>query len=233
MILFAPPPSPSALSRKLDQYSTPSDALLSTAFGWGRSTYWRGSVEEETPDPAAVKGALSFLMADPSSADPNDLSLTRDEALAVLRSFPETLNLDAEQQLRGNIAKLSKEWKIQGGAAKGCVKRTPRLLGYTVDCAGDCIVSGRERGVVGLRGGGERGKRRRRRERREREKTWKLARRQRPKLDLLIRSLSCSIALLLKTIKLLGTLRPLLGSVLKGGRRRLERKRILFSSVNF
>ena len=66
----------------------------------------------------------------------------------MLRSFPETLHLDAAAQLRGNVAKLAKEWKIQGPAAAGCVKRTPRLLGYTVDCAGDCIVSlwrGRER----------------------------------------------------------------------------------------
>lgn len=141
-----------------------SDELLTTAFGWGRSTYWRGSVEEATPDPAAVRSSLSFLLAadaaatDAAAAAPSsnqhDLSLSRAEALAVLRSFPETLNLDAEEQLRGNVAKLAKEWKIQGPAAAGCVKRTPRLLGYTVDCAGDCIVSllcGRERERV--RGG--------------------------------------------------------------------------------
>lgn len=146
----------------LKKKTTHSDELLTTAFGWGRSTYWRGSVEEATPDPAAVRGSLSFLLAadavaaasdaaDAASApssNQHDLSLSRAEALAVLRSFPETLNLDAEEQLRGNVAKLAKEWKIQGPAAAGCVKRTPRLLGYTVDCAGDCIVSllcGRER----------------------------------------------------------------------------------------
>ena len=149
------------MASKLEISEEESDELLSTAFGWGRSTYWRGSVEEATPDPAAVESSLSFLLAPSASAaaaapsaaaaaaaacnaplnSPNDLSLSRDEALAVLRSFPETLNLDAEEQLRGNVGKLAKEWKIQGKAAEGCVKRTPRLLGYTIDCSGDCIVS--------------------------------------------------------------------------------------------
>ena len=66
--------------------------------------------------------------------------------------------LDGEGQLRANVAKLAKEWKIQGPAAKGCVKRTPRLLGYTIDCSGDCIVSQRM------------GERRERREGRERDR---------------------------------------------------------------
>jgi hypothetical protein len=170
---FFPPPfgnSPDSLAlsaRSLvpisNEKTIPSDELLTTAFGWGRSTYWRGSVEEATPDPAAVERSLSFLLAaaapsDDTPSNPNDLSLSRDEALAVLRSFPETLNLDAEEQLRANVAKLAKEWKIQGPAAKGCVKRTPRLLGYTIDCSGDCIVSQRM------------GERRERREGRERER---------------------------------------------------------------
>ena len=122
-----------------------------------------------------MQSSLSFLLAAPSD-NPNDLSLSRDEALAVLRSFPETLNLDAEEQLRANVAKLAKEWKIQGPAARGCVKRTPRLLGYTIDCSGDCIVSlTRERGERREKGeNGEREKRERgekggrERERRER-----------------------------------------------------------------
>jgi hypothetical protein len=134
--LFHPPSSLSLSGTLLP--ILPSDELLTTAFGWGRSTYWRGSVEEETPDPSAVKSSLGFLL-DAASGNRHDLSLTRDEALAVLRSFPEALNLDAEEQLRKNVAKLGKEWKIQGPAARGCVKRTPRLLGYTLDCSGDCI----------------------------------------------------------------------------------------------
>ena len=194
---FSPPfgnsPDSLALSaRSLVPFSNektiPSDELLTTAFGWGRSTYWRGSVEEATPDPAAVERSLSFLLAaaapsDDTPSNPNDLSLSRDEALAVLRSFPETLNLDADEQLRANVAKLAKEWKIQGPAAKGCVKRTPRLLGYTIDCSGDCIVSQRMRERRERREGREREREREEKGEREREKRRERGRRGRREED--------------------------------------------------
>lgn len=121
----------SLVAEQLQIAGSEADDLLEVAFGWGKSTYWRGSVDEAMPDAAAVSSSIAFLR--------DDLGMTVDEVLAVLRSFPETLNLSAEDQLKKNVEKLAKDWKIQGPAAKGCVKRTPRLLGYTVDCAGDCI----------------------------------------------------------------------------------------------
>jgi len=124
--------SASALvAEQLSIEGSEADDFLETAFGWGKSTYWRGSVEEATPDTEVVSAAMAFLK--------EDLSMTNDETLAVLRSFPETLNLDAEKQLRGNLALLAKEYKIQGPAAKACVKRTPRFLGMTINCYGDCV----------------------------------------------------------------------------------------------
>ena len=44
-----------------------------------------------------------------------------------------------EERLQANIAKLEKEWKIKGPAVAGVLKRQPRVLGYSVDCLGDCI----------------------------------------------------------------------------------------------
>lgn len=119
------------VAEQLSVEGSEADDLLEAAFGWGKSTYWRGSVEEATPDVGVVSASILFLK--------EDLGMTTDEAVAVLRSFPETLNLDADKQLRGNVAKLEKDFKMTGTAAKAYVKRIPRFLGYTVDCLGDCI----------------------------------------------------------------------------------------------
>ena len=110
---------------------------LGRAFGWGRSTYWRGSRERAPPDPAAVTAALAVLMG---SADEGGLEMEPSDAAGVIASFPECLALDGDgSQARAAVAKLAKEWRMVGAVAAKAVVRTPRVLGYTVDCAGDCI----------------------------------------------------------------------------------------------
>lgn len=34
---------------------------------------------------------------------------------------------------------LEGQWKMKGTVLKNCVKRKPVILGYNVDCQGDCI----------------------------------------------------------------------------------------------
>lgn len=43
-----------------------------------------------------------------------------------------------DSQLGGNIKKLQAEWKLEGQVLRGAVLRNPALLGYNVDCLGDC-----------------------------------------------------------------------------------------------
>lgn len=119
-----------AVSSALAVDAGEADTLLARAHGWTPSPYLRGSLVDATPDPAAVAAALAVLTG--------DLGLSSSDAAAVVRSFPETLSRDADARLRANLAVLEKQWKIKGAAAAGAVKRAPRILGYTIDCAGDC-----------------------------------------------------------------------------------------------
>jgi len=107
------------------------DTWLARAHGWGASPYLRGSLVDAVPDPAAVAASLEVLTG--------DLSLSPADAASVVRLFPEALSRDADAQLRGVcLATLEKQWRMKGAAAASAVKRAPRILGYTIDCAGDC-----------------------------------------------------------------------------------------------
>lgn len=45
------------------------------------------------------------------------------------------LSLDA---LTANVAKLQRDWKLEGQVLARAVARQPAVLGYTIDCMGDC-----------------------------------------------------------------------------------------------
>ena len=120
-----------AVSTALAVPAADADALLARAHGWTPSPYLRSTLTDAVPDPAAVAAALAVLT--------DDLGLGAEEAAAVVRAFPEALSRDAESQLKANLALLERQWRMTGAAAAGAVKRTPRILGNTVDCEGDCI----------------------------------------------------------------------------------------------
>jgi hypothetical protein len=56
----------------------------------------------------------------------------------AVKAFPEVLGCHVDSQLSGNVAKLQKEWKLEGDVLRGAVLRNPSILGYNVDCLGDC-----------------------------------------------------------------------------------------------
>jgi len=56
----------------------------------------------------------------------------------TIKAFPEVLGCAVDSQLAGNVSKLQQEWKLQGDVLRGAVLRNPALLGYNVDCLGDC-----------------------------------------------------------------------------------------------
>lgn len=119
-----------AVATALATDESEADTLLARAHGWTASPYLRGSLTDAVPDPAAVSAALAVLT--------DDLGLDVADAAAVVRAFPETLSRDADARLRANLGVLAKQWKMGAAAQAAAVKRAPRILGYTIDCAGDC-----------------------------------------------------------------------------------------------
>ncbi len=86
-----------------------------------------------------MAGALAVLLG--SDVEAGDLSMAPPDAAAVVEAFPECLALPGEPggAIRGVLAKLKQDWKMTGGTAARAVGRTPRVLGYTIDCLGDCV----------------------------------------------------------------------------------------------
>lgn len=59
--------------------------------------------------------------------------------LQAVKSFPEVLGLDVESQMQANVEKLKKDWKMTDKVIPNVVKRQPQVLGYNVDCEGNCL----------------------------------------------------------------------------------------------
>ena len=56
----------------------------------------------------------------------------------AVKTFPEVLGLPVEQQLQRNVEKLKIDWKMTDKVIPNVVKRQPAVLGYNVDCEGNC-----------------------------------------------------------------------------------------------
>lgn len=59
--------------------------------------------------------------------------------LQAIKNFPEVFGLDVENQMRANVEKLKKDWKMTDKVIPNVVKRQPQVLGYNVDCEGNCM----------------------------------------------------------------------------------------------
>ena len=55
----------------------------------------------------------------------------------IKKAFPEVLGLSLDA-LTANVAKLQRDWKLEGQVLARAVARQPAVLGYTIDCMGDC-----------------------------------------------------------------------------------------------
>ena len=90
------------------------------------------------PDPAAVAAALAVLTG--PDADVGELGMSWPDAAAIVEAFPECLALDDDgSAARGVVQKLAADWRMKGAAAARAVGRTPRMLGFTLNCEGDCV----------------------------------------------------------------------------------------------
>lgn len=107
------------------------DKMLGKAFGWENSPYWGEERSKEIPEKESVKATLDHLRS---------LGLSDDDLYKVLKKFPEVLGCDLEGEVKTNIAALDKDWGIRGKTLRSLLLRNPKVLGYNVDCKGDCIA---------------------------------------------------------------------------------------------
>ncbi|MBA0855345.1 hypothetical protein Goshw_012320, partial [Gossypium schwendimanii] len=107
------------------------DKILGKAFGHVHSPYWGEERKKEEPRFEIVNEILEYLRS---------LGLSDDDLRKLLKKFPEVLGCDIEHELRTNVQILEKDWGIKGKSLKNLLLRNPKVLGYNVDCKGDCMA---------------------------------------------------------------------------------------------
>ncbi|XP_020590007.1 uncharacterized protein LOC110031234 [Phalaenopsis equestris] len=107
------------------------DLILKKAFGWIHSPYWGEERRKETPQSVSIKEMLDYLKS---------LSLSDDDIHKILKKFPELLGCCLNEELKVNVETLEREWGIKGKILRNLLLRNPKVLGYNVDCKGDCMA---------------------------------------------------------------------------------------------
>lgn len=107
------------------------DVILSKAFGWAHSPYWGEEREKEVPKAESVNEMLDYL---------RNLGLADDDMFKLLKKFPEVLGCSLDDELKINVQTLEKQWGIEGKSLRNLLLRNPKVLGYNVDCKGDCMA---------------------------------------------------------------------------------------------
>ncbi|ESW15646.1 hypothetical protein PHAVU_007G089900 [Phaseolus vulgaris] len=107
------------------------DKILGKAFGLVHSPYWGEERKTEVPKFETVNGILDYL---------SSLNLSDDDLSKLLKKFPEILGCNLEEELKGNVKILEEKWGIDGNSLRKLLLRNPKVLGYNVDCKGDCIA---------------------------------------------------------------------------------------------
>lgn len=105
--------------------------ILGKAFGQVHSPYWGEERKKEIPKFEIMNEILDYLRT---------LSLSDDDICKLLKKFPEVLGCKLEEELRNNVMLLEKEWGIKGKSLRSLLVRNPKVLGYNVDCKGDCMA---------------------------------------------------------------------------------------------
>ncbi|XP_015579455.1 uncharacterized protein LOC8262721 [Ricinus communis] len=107
------------------------DKILGKAFGHVHSPYWGEERKQQVPDIEIVSGIIDYLRS---------LGLSDDELYKVVKKFPEVLGCSLEHDLKNNVKILEKDWGIKGKTLRNLLLRNPKVLGYNVDCKGDCMA---------------------------------------------------------------------------------------------
>lgn len=107
------------------------DKILGKAFGQIRSPYWGEERKVEVPGYQTVNEILDYLRS---------LGLSDDDLSKLIKKFPEVLGCSLENELKNNVQVLEKQWGIIGKPLRNLLLRNPKVLGYNVDCKGDCMA---------------------------------------------------------------------------------------------
>ena len=99
------------------------------AFGYGSQLYWRQEKVEAVVEVEVVERAVEYLEG--------TLGLSADGVVEVAKKFPEALTID-QSLMEENVGKLTDRFKMKGAVLANSIKRKPKVLGATTDCAGDC-----------------------------------------------------------------------------------------------
>lgn len=113
------------LVEELGFSSSEADDILAKSFGWSYSDYWGEEKQATVPNPEAVSASLSLMK-----------SLGVDMA-ALVNKFPEVMGL-TEREIQYSLGTLDGTWGISGKNLKSVLTRNPQVLGYNIDCGGDC-----------------------------------------------------------------------------------------------
>lgn len=105
--------------------SEEADDVLAKSFGWSYSDYWGEEKQATIPDPETVSNSFSLM---------KDLGL---DLSTLLKKFPELVGL-TEREIQSSLATLDSKWGIAGKNLKNVLNRNPQVLGYNIDCQGDC-----------------------------------------------------------------------------------------------
>ncbi|XP_020104101.1 uncharacterized protein LOC109721091 [Ananas comosus] len=107
------------------------DRMLKKAFGWVHSPYWSEERKTEIPKIEIVNEILDYIRS---------LGLSDEDLHKLLKKFPEVLGCSLDNEVKANVGTLEKEWGIKGKALRNLLLRNPKVLGYNVDCRGDCMA---------------------------------------------------------------------------------------------
>jgi len=111
--------------------SEDAEKMLKKAFGWIHSPYWSEERKKEVPSAEVVNGVLNYIRS---------LGLSDEDLHKVLKKFPEVLGCDLDKEVKLNVSKLDSDWGINGKTLRSLLLRNPKVLGYNIDCRGDCMA---------------------------------------------------------------------------------------------
>ncbi|XP_039137817.1 uncharacterized protein LOC120275343 [Dioscorea cayenensis subsp. rotundata] len=107
------------------------DRILKKAFGFVHSPYWGEERSQELPKVQSLNAVLDYLKT---------LGLSDDDLHKIIKKFPEVLGCDFDKEVKNNVSMLESEWGIKGKPLRNLLLRNPKVLGYNVDCKGDCMA---------------------------------------------------------------------------------------------
>uniref|UniRef100_A0A1J3GJ64 Transcription termination factor 3, mitochondrial n=1 Tax=Noccaea caerulescens TaxID=107243 RepID=A0A1J3GJ64_NOCCA len=107
------------------------DKILGKAFGHIHSPYWTEERAKESPKVETLNQILEFLRS---------LGLSDEDLHKVVKKFPEVLGCSLEEEMKPNIGILENQWGITGKSLRNLLLRNPKVLGFNVDCKGDCAA---------------------------------------------------------------------------------------------